>query len=208
MLRTLVFSLLLTAFAAHISVGQTLSEEKNNNTAACSAANYGLLGSSYCADSFPGSQWPYPGWEDRASSLVLTQPHDPVVTGDWNISKGRGTNENPPLATDVHSLLYGGAVNNVTTKVVMEVQSWFCNPSTWSNCENDGTFSPSGDGQTFQLWESHDNVQYTALATEYDGRENGRHVGPRRGYSRYGLERRPEQLSSRWSYPVSLKLIF
>ncbi|HJQ02449.1 MAG TPA: carboxypeptidase regulatory-like domain-containing protein [Jatrophihabitans sp.] len=96
----------------------TLTAQTTNNTAACSAAGYGLDGTSYCGAAFAG-------WTDLSSpggspTQPLTQPHNPAVSGTWNISKGRGTQ-----AGDVHSLLYPGS----TTKVLAETQLWFCHGS-------------------------------------------------------------------------------
>jgi len=96
----------------------TAAQITSNNTAACSAPNYGLQLSTnnapaYCADVFPCSvsltcyggppPWqPFPGgWKDdqllTGSNFILTPYHDPSPAGDatenppgnWNISKGR-----------------------------------------------------------------------------------------------------------------------
>lgn len=50
-------------------------------------------------------------------AVPLTQPHNPPVSGAWNIAKGRGTSWG-----DVHWLLYPG--NN--TKILAETQFWWC----------------------------------------------------------------------------------
>ena len=89
--------------AAAAAPTTTHTAQTTNNTAACSAAGYGLGGTSYCGAAFAG-------WTDRSSptgssTQPLTQPHDPAVSGAWNISKGRGTQ-----AGDVHSLLYPAAL--------------------------------------------------------------------------------------------------
>lgn len=77
---------------------QSLTTLTTNNTAACSAPNYGLLPPiAYCADAFPASNWPFTangltGWGDGLNG-VLTPVYDPSVaaTGignsQWNISK-------------------------------------------------------------------------------------------------------------------------
>jgi hypothetical protein len=92
----------------------THTAETTNNTAACSQPHYGLDGVPYCGDAFSG-------FTDRSSTsgptLPLTQPHNPPVSGAWNIAKGRGTSWG-----DVHSLLYSGN----TTKVLAETQFWWC----------------------------------------------------------------------------------
>lgn len=121
---------------------------------------YGLLGLSYCGDEFPASGWPYSGWTDLQSGLIITKPHDPSPSGNWNISKGGRAGEAPPAPTDLHSLMYGGGASNITTKVVMETQSWFCTTATSSNCTQ-GT-SVLRHNQTFPTYEGHNGVQYTA----------------------------------------------
>src|SRR6266536_6302300 len=105
----------------------THTAQTTNNTAACSAAGYGLGGTGYCGTAFAG-------WTDKSSpagsaTQPLTQPQAPAVSGTWNISKGRGTR-----AGDVHSLLYGGA----STKVIAETQLWFCHGSGGSTITVDG----------------------------------------------------------------------
>jgi hypothetical protein len=92
----------------------TLTRETTNNTGACSQAGYGLDGVPYCGDAFPG-------FTDRSSTsgptVPLTQPHNPPVSGAWNIAKNRGTSWG-----DVHSLLYPGNI----TKILAELQFWWC----------------------------------------------------------------------------------
>jgi len=105
----------------------THAAQTTNNTAACSAAGYGLGGTAYCGTAFAG-------WTDRSSpagsaTQPLTQPHNPPASGVWNISKGRGTQ-----AGDVHSLLYAGH----TTKVIAETQLWFCNGAGGTTVTVDG----------------------------------------------------------------------
>jgi hypothetical protein len=92
----------------------THTVQTTNNTAACSKAGYGFESGPFCGDAFAGF------W-DRSSppgpTLPLTQPHDPPVSGIWNISKGRGT-----PSGDVHSLLYPGN----STLILAETQFWWC----------------------------------------------------------------------------------
>src|SRR2546422_121112 len=122
-----------TGAAATVTTTHTLLS--GNNTAACSAAGYG----GYCGSAFAG-------WTDRSSpagsaTQPLTQPHNPAVSGAWNISKGRGTQ-----AGDVHSLLYPGA----STKVIAETQLWFCHGS--------GGSTITVDSQTLNRVESCPNL--------------------------------------------------
>jgi hypothetical protein len=92
----------------------THTAQTTNNTAACSKADYGFESGPFCEDAFAGF------W-DRSSppgpTVALTQPHDPPVSGVWNISKGRGTRSG-----DVHSLLYRGN----STLILAETQFWWC----------------------------------------------------------------------------------
>ncbi|MCW3845065.1 carboxypeptidase regulatory-like domain-containing protein, partial [Micromonospora yasonensis] len=119
----------LPAHQATVTAAPTTTHtaQTTNNTAACSAAGYGLGGTAYCGNALAG-------WTDLSSpagsaTQPLTQPHNPPVTGAWNISKGRGTQ-----AGDVHSLLYAGH----TTQVLAETQLWFCNGTGGSNVTVDG----------------------------------------------------------------------
>jgi len=121
----------------------------SNNTAACSAAGYGLDGTSYCGAAFAG-------WTDRSSptgssTQPLTQPHDPAVSGAWNISKGRGTQ-----AGDVHSLLYAGN----TTKVLAETQLWFCHGS--------GGSTVTVDSQVLTRYEACPNLGFSGSVSHFD----------------------------------------
>lgn len=111
----------------------TRAAESTNNTAACSEAGYGLNGIPYCGDASPS-------FTDRSSisgaTVPLTQPHNPAVSGAWNISKGRRT-----ASGNVHSLLYPGN----TTRILAELQFWWCfgEDNTLSNPR------VTVDGQTF-----------------------------------------------------------
>jgi Carboxypeptidase regulatory-like domain len=125
--------------AAAAAPTTTHTAETTNNTAACSAAGYGLGGTGYCGAAFAG-------WTDLSSpagspTQPLTQPHDPAVSGAWNISKGRGTQ-----AGDVHSLLYPGS----TTKVIAATQMWFCHGS--------GGSTVTVDSQVLTRYEACPNV--------------------------------------------------
>ncbi|HET6210290.1 MAG TPA: carboxypeptidase regulatory-like domain-containing protein, partial [Jatrophihabitans sp.] len=127
----------------------THTAQTTNNTAACSAAGYGLGGTSYCGAAFAG-------WTDRSSpsgssTQPLTQPHDPAVSGTWNISKGRGTQ-----AGDVHSLLYAGN----TTKVIAETQLWFCHGS--------GGVPVTVDSQTLTRYEACPNLGFSGSVSHFD----------------------------------------
>lgn len=131
------------------SVTTTHTALTTNNTAACSAAGYGLSGTGYCGSAFAG-------WTDLSSpsgsaTQPLTQPHDPAVSGTWNISKGRGTQSG-----DVHSLLYSGA----TTKILAETQMWFCHGSGGSNV--------TVDGQTLTRYENCPNIGFSAGVGHFD----------------------------------------
>src|SRR5215469_13847711 len=134
---------------AAAAVTTTHTALTTNNTAACSAAGYGLSGTGYCGSAFAG-------WADLSSpggsaTQPLTQPHDPAVSGTWNISKGRGTQSG-----DVHSLLYAGA----TTKIIAETQLWFCHGS--------GGSSVSVDGQTLTRYETCPNIGFSAGLGHFD----------------------------------------
>lgn len=136
----------------------TYSAQTTNNTAACSKAGYGFNSGPFCQDAFAGF-WDLsspPG----SSTIPLTQPHDPPVSGVWNISKGRGTRWG-----DVHSLLYRG--NN--TIILAETQFWWCfgeNPNA-----TNGTVTVDGqsffwnqtcpiDNQPRAFWDSHLVIGY------------------------------------------------
>jgi hypothetical protein len=157
--RTLVtiFSAGLLAPLAFGQTSTTHNRETTNNTAACSKAGYGLDGVSYCSDAFSGMT---DGSSTSGPAVPLTQPHNPPVSGLWNISKGRGT----PWG-DVHSLLYSGN----STQILAELQFWWCfgEDATLSNP------SVTVDGQTFfrnqtcpidnqprTLWSSHLVIGY------------------------------------------------
>ena len=105
---------LFLCFVTAPLIAQTpLSSIKNNNTAACAGT-----AQSYCAEAFAtGASG---GWSNLLTlangNTIQTQPHNPSVTGDWNLSKGRGG------PGDLHRLLY----NNATTKIVADAQNWFC----------------------------------------------------------------------------------
>src|SRR5215468_1922117 len=127
----------------------THTAQTTNNTAACSAAGYGLSGTGYCGAAFDG-------WTDLSSpagsaTQPLTQPHDPAVSGTWNVSKGRGTQSG-----DVHSLLYPGA----TTKVIAETQLWWCHGS--------GGSSVTVDGQTLRTYEACPNLGFSGSLSHPD----------------------------------------
>ncbi|HEU5271981.1 MAG TPA: carboxypeptidase regulatory-like domain-containing protein [Jatrophihabitans sp.] len=127
----------------------THTAQTTNNTAACSAAGYGLDGTSYCGAAFAG-------WTDRSSptgssTQPLTQPHNPAVSGTWNISKGRGTQ-----AGDVHSLLYAGN----TTKVIAETQLWFCHGS--------GGSTVTVDSQVLTRYEACPNLGFSGSVSHFD----------------------------------------
>jgi hypothetical protein len=105
-----------------------------NNTAACSATNYGLLGTPYCSDTFPEASSSEPGgWNDLqtiASGSTIQTPyhnHTPQSLGygsDWHISAARGTTWG-----DMHYLL-PWANPTATTRIAVVVQNWFCMPAT------------------------------------------------------------------------------
>jgi hypothetical protein len=124
---------LLAQTGSHPGEVTTHTAQTTNNTAACSKAGYGYESQPFCGDAFAGF------WDRSSTSgptIPLTQPHDPPVSGTWNISKGRGTR-----AGDVHSLLYGGN----TTLILAETQFWWCfgeDPSVQSA-------TATVDGQTF-----------------------------------------------------------
>ena len=94
---------LLIAVTSAFTQDYTQSQIFSNNTAACSADNYGLALSStnapaYCYHSFPDDSWTYTGgWRDDSTTAIITYYHDPTPAGDsgsngsgnWNISKGR-----------------------------------------------------------------------------------------------------------------------
>jgi carboxypeptidase family protein len=127
----------------------THTAQTTNNTAACSTAGYGLGGTGYCGTGFAG-------WTDKSSpagsaTQPLTQPHDPAVSGTWNISKGRDTR-----AGNVHSLLYGGA----STKVIAETQLWFCHGS--------GGSTITVDGQQLNRFESCPNLGFSGSLSHPD----------------------------------------
>jgi hypothetical protein len=128
----------------------TIQQLATNNTSACSSSTYAPLGTEYCADGFPGTYYVdfgsefALGWIDDQyangiAAPILTSPHDPSpgppVSGSWslslwNVSQGRGKpftfDTADTAATDMHSLLYGTGQNGSKTKMVMELQSWFC----------------------------------------------------------------------------------
>jgi hypothetical protein len=135
--------------AAAAAPTTTHTAQTTNNTAACSAAGYGLGGTSYCGAAFAG-------WTDRSSptgssTQPLTQPHNPAVSGTWNISKGRGTQ-----AGDVHSLLYPGS----TTKVIAETQLWFCHGS--------GGSTVTVDSQVLTRYEACPNLGFSGSVSHFD----------------------------------------
>jgi hypothetical protein len=135
--------------AAAAAPTTTHTAQTTNNTAACSAAGYGLGGTAYCGAAFAG-------WTDRSSptgssTQPLTQPHNPAVSGAWNISKGRGTQ-----AGDVHSLLYPGS----TTKVIAETQLWFCHGS--------GGSTVTVDSQVLTRYEACPNLGFSGSVSHFD----------------------------------------
>ena len=109
----------------------------------------GWAAPAYCGAAFAG-------WTDRSSptgssTQPLTQPHDPAVSGAWNISKGRGTQ-----AGDVHSLLYPGS----TTKVLAETQLWFCHGS--------GGSTVTVDSQVLTRYEACPNLGFSGSVSHFD----------------------------------------
>ncbi len=139
----------LLGFASLPSVGQDPGDPPpdpaiaspsffTNNTAACSKAGWGLLGPAYCAAPFPNTTWfdEVAGWSEEqnipAGQQVITAYHNPSPAGTyvsgswnglWNVAKGRGNN------LDMDSLMYGAGKTTSSTKVVVELQSWFCVPN-------------------------------------------------------------------------------
>lgn len=123
----------------------TFDQLTQNNTAACSAPNYGLLGVAYCADAFPGSYYPFSaGWADDqyvynsnnqpvGPAPIVTVQHDPSPAGTWNISKGRDKTGCCSVAalTDMHRMMYENGTGSTSTKVIVETQSWFCVGTNW-----------------------------------------------------------------------------
>jgi hypothetical protein len=184
--RREIVALVCTALlpvALHAQAGNRLSEttthttETTNNTAACSKAGYGYESGPFCDASFAGF------W-DRSSPLgsptvPLTQPHDPPVSGTWNISKGRGT----PWG-DVHSLLYPGN----STLVLAETQFWWCFGEDAS--APNGTVTVDGqtffdnqtcpiDGQPRAFWSSHLVIGYDSNDSNKTGGNSARSLGTR-----------------------------
>lgn len=181
---TLVVCVLTTVAVTSAQSSYPASQITSNNTAACSADNYGLqLGGNappYCYHAFPDDNWPATGgWADTSNSTIITYYHDPTPAGDsgnngsglWNIAKGRVPfTANPPFSGDMHLLMYGGTYTAApTTNMVVEVQGWFCN-----GVSADGDCPTQPDTFTLQPWNinlptqtidtyySHADVQYTS----------------------------------------------
>lgn len=70
----------------------------------------------------------------------------------------------PPPPADLHSLMYGGGATNVTTKIVAHTQSWFCALSVNGSpgCALGSGSTVTKFGQPFQIYQDHNDVQYTA----------------------------------------------
>jgi hypothetical protein len=188
-MRYLASSLVAYALlgAAQIALAQkasgptyTLEELTSNNTSACSSSTYAPLGAQYCADAFPGTNYSdfFPdGWTDNQYSWlnheptpVITVPHNPSPAGVWNVSQGRGApfqfDPSGAAPGDMHSLLYGTGENASKTKIVMELQSWFCDGvhSETDTCMH-STYTPfsqpPGRHQYIDLYDGHGFVGYT-----------------------------------------------
>jgi hypothetical protein len=147
-----------------------------NNTAACSKVGGGYAGYKYCAAPFPDNTWfdEVSGWAEEQNVLspnqILTVYHNPspagnysggAWTGLWNISKGRLN------GLDMDSLMYGSGTTTASTKVVVELQSWFCVPAyvdSGYGCAVGSPYYPQGGDPNEQYVnenQGHAVVQYT-----------------------------------------------
>jgi len=174
----------------------TLDQLTQNNTAACSAPNYGLVpGHPYCEETFPGNAWAFNGWDDNEWCLsnfcaqqyaapIITAIQDPSPAGTynsatnswslvWNVSKGRYTSDccDVPAPTDMHRLMYGNGTGSINTKVIVELQSWFCDSVQGFNYKDGDAVCnatlpnwvpeyQNPTSQTILQYESHGDVGY------------------------------------------------
>lgn len=188
-----VLAVMCIAASAQTAGPYTFDQLIQNNTAACSYNGYGLLNTPYCTATFPADWNDYfSGWDDDQAynsngtlAPILTVYHDPSPAGTysttsgtwnylWNIAKQRTS----PICTkcpdpaDMHSLMYGTGSNGQATKVIVETQSWFCDPAAprdqGTDCPNTNSYWDPVDqydgvpNQQVNLYYSHAQVQYTA----------------------------------------------
>jgi hypothetical protein len=189
-----VFALVCIAASGQNAGPYAFDQLMQNNTAACSQDSYGLLGKAYCYEGFPSDNWfnYYSGWADEQAygpnndmqAPILTLYHDPSPAGTWesgttwngvwNIAKQRTPQDctKCPDPADLHSLMYGTGADGQATKIVVWLESWFCDPNApldqGTECPNTGTTWTPRDPynqvpqQSVNLYESHAEVQYTA----------------------------------------------
>jgi hypothetical protein len=196
----LFFVSVLSLLYVQVSPAQTYTIQQlaTNNTSACSSSSYAPLGVTYCADGFPGNYyvnedssyfsqgWVDDQWNESNNTIapVLTAVHNPSPAPPasgawnlslWNISQGRsGSSFNPTQATaptDMHALTLRSGQSTASTKVVAELQGWFCDGEHWDSgldCLSGGTLIPVNQDQAYDdgnmyinLYEGHAYVSYT-----------------------------------------------